>query len=110
MRFCNNCKQRVEPTKDFGYGKFIGLFVLGIILLVPFVVILPNFSKTLFIVDIMAMFGIPSMERIAEMGHDVFSVLLVWGVTLFILPWGSYILHYIVKTKRCPMCHGDYWG
>ena len=108
-----NCKQRVEPIKDFSYGKFFGLLILGIILLVPFVVVLPNFSKALFIADVITMLPIPSIPYMAEateQGQKLFSVLLVWGVVLFTLPWGSYLLHYFAKDKRCPMCHGDYIG
>ena len=96
MRYCANCQQDMQPKKEFGKGKFIGLFILGIVLLAFFGGIGVMMTSPF----VMAGAGASYAET-----QFVASTVIGFGWLLFFLPWGLYIVHHVVsKAPVCPMC------
>ena len=103
VRFCINCNQKVQPKKHFSVGKFIGLFIVGMVLAFPF---------GLFMTVMETPYAIVVADRDdTEVGRQFFIDTATYiGSFLFILPWGAYILHYWTKSKQCPLCGMQEWA
>ena len=91
-----NCNQNVQPKKKFSKGLFVGLFFVGIILLMIFGA-MATFAGTPLAAG---QAGVSYAD--AQMASGMIAGV---GFILFLLCWVPYLIHHGMKKPNiCPVC------